>query len=215
MENRLIKPIALILAGFLVVFFGWQAVQYYRHRGLTAVKVTVLPSDSSLKIDGKAVKPGKLYLTAGTHKFVASRALFEDDTKTISTSDIAKNETIYMLPKAVSGAAKVYLLQHPDIQQQREAAGGAESDRIRALVLKKYPIIAKLPQETLRYKIDYSLDSNQKLSLTITTYGIINRPSDYPQYLQQTKDYRAEALDFLKHNNISPNTYPISYVPNI
>lgn len=215
MDKRLIKPVVIVLAIFLVILFGWQALQYYRHRGMTAVKVAVLPDDSSLKIDGKSVKPGRVYLTAGTHKLIASRVLFEDDTESINTADITKNETIYMLPKAVSGAAKAYLLQHPDIQQQREAAGGAESDRIRALVLKKYPIISKLPEETLQYKIDYSLDANQKLSLTITTYGIINRPSDYPQYLQQTKDYRAAALEFLKQNGVSPTTYPINYVPNI
>ena len=213
-----IKKVRLAVYIFLVILvlaLAWQTVVYFQHRGKIGVDVVVLPSDSSLRLDGKSAKPGKIYLTPGNHTFVASRVYFDNDVENINTADITKGETIYMLPAANSSAAKIYLQQHPDIQQEREAAGGAESERIRELLLKKYPIISKLPQENLHYKIDYSVDTNQKFSLKITTYGIINGPSDYTTYVEQTKAYKQEALDFLKQNGVTPNSYPIAYVPNL
>lgn len=199
-----------LLVGLLL---AWQFINSNQHKGLVKIRVSVLPSDSRLTVDTKPVKPGNVYLSAGSHKFVASRVDFEDDTKTIDTSDIAKNQVIYMLPVANSTSAKNYLLRRPDVQKQRESAGGSESERIRNLLVKKYPVIVKLPQETLHYKIDYSIDSNQNFSLSITTYAIINGPGDYTNYIQQTKDYRQEALDFLQKNNVAPNTFSITYLP--
>ena len=198
-----------------LAILAWQVTVYIGHRDKVEVKILVLPNDSSLTIDGQATKPGKKYLTKGDHRLVAARQDFDNDVKTISTSDITKNEIIYMLPAANSAAAKQYLLQHPEIQKQREAAGGIEAARVQTLLLKQYPIISKLPQETLHYKIDYSLDPNQKLSLVITTFAVINRPSQYSQYATNTQAYRQEALGFLKQNGVSANTYPISYKPSL
>jgi hypothetical protein len=120
-----------------------------------------------------------------------------------------------MLPVANSAAAKQWLLQHPDVQQQREAAGGAEADRIRNLLINKYPIISKLPYENLDFKIDYTLDSKNDLSFTITLYAILNRPSQYDQYRQQLQQYKGEALTYLKDNGIDPSKFSIKYIPNI
>lgn len=210
-----LKIILFCLVVLFALTIAWQTVDYFKHRGKVGVNIAVVPADSTLKIDGVQTKPGKIYLIKGTHHLVASRTYFDDDIKNINTADITKNETIYMLPAANSAAAKAYLEQHPDIQQQREAAGGAEAARIQALLNAKYPILSKLPYETLHFKVDYSVDANQNLSLTVTTYGIINGPSDYPLYVQQTAAYKQEALAWLKQNGVGPTTYPITYIPNL
>ncbi|MBX4197625.1 hypothetical protein KW801_03680 [Candidatus Saccharibacteria bacterium] len=213
--NKNLKLSLLILGLFVAIILSFNIVSYIQHRGQIAVKVAVLPSDSSLTVDGKVTAAGKLYLTKGSHKLEASRQDFDRDTKNINTDDIQTGTVIYMLPAANSQAARTWLLQHPDVQKQREAAGGAESERLQTILIKKYPIISKLPKENLHYKIDYSVDANQKFSLTITTYGIINGPADYTRYVEQTKAYKQEALDFLKQNGVGPNTYPINYIPNL
>lgn len=208
------KTVSYLVAIVIIAVVVWQIAVYVGHRGMVGVNIQAVPSDSTLKIDGQPSRLGRVYLKVGTHKLLASRQYFDDDIKTINTSDITKGEIIYMLPAPNSAQAKFYLLEHPDIQKQREAAGGVEAQRIQALLLKKYPVIAKLPHETLDFKVDYSLDPTQKLSLVITTYAIINGPSDYRQYLSQTKQFRQEALDFLKKNGVEANTYPISYIPD-
>jgi hypothetical protein len=213
--NKNLKLGLFILGLFVAIALSFNIFNYIHHRGLVAVRVAVLPSDSSLTVDGKNTKPGKLYLTRGRHALEATRQDFGKDVKDINTDDISAGTVIYMLPAANSQAARIWLLQHPDIQRQREAAGGSESERLQVLLIKKYPIISKLPKENLHYKIDYSVDNDQKFSLTITTYGIINGPSDYNKYVQQTKAYKQEALEFLKQNGVEPSTYPITYIPNL
>jgi hypothetical protein len=214
-SSKKILRFVAVLFMLAILIIGWQVAIYYRHRGLTSVKVAVVPDDSHLTVDGRATKQGTLYLSPGSHKLVASRPLFENDVKNINTADVSPQQTIYLLPTPNSAEAKAWLAQHPEIQREREAAGGAEAQRVQQLLIKKYPITSKLPHETLHYKIDYSLGSNQELSLVITTFGIINRPSEYPQYVEQTKEYKQEALDFLKLNGVNPSTYPITYVPNL
>ena len=120
-----------------------------------------------------------------------------------------------MLPGANSDKAKEYLANHPEIQRDRESAGGAEEERIRQLTLKKYPFLQGLPQENLHYKIDYSLSDNQKPELQVTLYPIINGPSDYPLYLEQTKQYKQEALNYLKNKGANPKDYQITFTPDL
>lgn len=215
LNNNRLRQALLALGIIFLLFVGFQSYQSWRHRGLIGVKVVVLPTDSTLMIDSKTTRPGKIYLTKGDHTLVAYRMDFENDKKSISTNDISKDETIYMLPAARSVAAKQWLLQHPDIQRQREAAGGAEAERARALLVSKYPIINKLPYENFHFKIDYSVDSNSKLSFTITLYAIINRPSQYDEYKQQLQQYKTEALQYLSSNGVDPARFTIKYIPSL
>lgn len=215
MINKKIRLLIFALVSIVILLISWQFVLYLQHRGLTRVKIVVFPTDSLLTVDNKPTKPGNIYLKTGGHRFVASREDFGDDIKSINTGDIISGQTIYMLPVADSAAAINYLLNNPNIQQARESAGGAEAERTRTMLLKKYPVLAKLPQETLDYKISYSVDSSQKVTLVITTYGIINNPSDYSQYTNQTKKYRLEALDYLQKNGVGENTLTITYVPSL
>jgi hypothetical protein len=215
MQRNRLGRLLLVILFLIILVAGWQTILYLQHRGKVPVNIVVLPDDSDLKIDGAKAKPGKIYLTPGTHHLEARRNDFDPASKTIDTHDIPPGDTVYLLPGANSQPAKDYLLQHPDIQRLREAVGGIEAEKARAALLKKYPVIGDLPHETLHFKIDYSLDSNQALSFTITTYAIINGPSDYASYLSQTKDYRQEALNYLKDKGVDTTKYDISYTPRL
>jgi hypothetical protein len=215
MINRRFSSIVILVGVVIAAFLAWQGYEYLKHRGLAGLSVVVLPDDSALTLDGNSVKPGRLYLTPGVHNLKATRADFGDDTKTINTADIQKGDVIYMLPKASTLAAKDWLVQHPAVQRAREAAGGAEAERERRLLISNYPFLDKLPQENLHYKIDYSINSQQVVSLTITTLAIINGPADYPNYVQNTKAYRQEAINFLKQNGVDVSTFKITYIPDL
>lgn len=49
---------------------------------------------------------------------------------------------------------------------------------------------------------------------TITLYAIINRPDQYDFYKDQLREYKQNALDYLKNNNINPETTNIIYEPD-
>jgi hypothetical protein len=197
---------------FLVV--GFWLFESFIHRGLVKTTIVLLPEDSSLTIDGKPSKSGSIYLKSGKHTLVASREYFDSDVKKINTDDIVSSEKIYLLPKAESSQAKKWLIDHPDVQQEREVAGGSDEARNQRLISKNYPIISQLPYENEHFKIDYSFSSDGKPNFTITLYGILNKPDQYPEYLRQLKQYKQEALAYLSKNKVAPSDYKITYLPN-
>lgn len=96
-------------------------------------------------------------------------------------------------------------------------------------VTRLYPILKYVPHETVDYKIDYKLltfgggenDSEEsntqsvtKPVLTITLYATMNRPDQASFYQQQLKDYKQEALKYLKDSGFNPTDLEIRYEPS-
>jgi len=181
------------------------------------VKITIkaIPDDSTINMDGKNIKAGSIYVRPGSHLLVVSRQYFDSITKHIDTKDTSPSDTIYLLPVPNSDAAKAWLNNHPEVQQQREAYAGLESQKIQGQLLKKYPVIRQLPVYNSHYRIDYSIDPGGTINFSITLYPIINGPGQYNKYLSQLQQYKAEALRFLKNNRINPAAYKITYTPDI
>jgi len=48
---------------------------------------------------------------------------------------------------------------------------------------------------------------------TITLYAIINRPDQYDYYKDQLREFKQNALDYLRNNNINPDKADIVYEP--
>jgi hypothetical protein len=192
-----ILGIAAIVILVLVLF----VIPYFQHRGKVALKVTVLPKDSTLFVDNKKVRAGRVYLTPGKHSLKATRQYFSDATKSIDTTKIDTKETIYLMPKPNSDKAFEYLEGHPEEQQQREAAESAAVQKQQSQ-LSKYPIISQLPYTAagFEYTIDYDTttddNGNIKLSFVVSI---------------QNDDARAEALQWFKDHNTDPSTLNITF----
>lgn len=214
-ENQkiLIRLFAAFVAILIVLVGGAYLHSYISHRGKFKLVVEVVPADSQLYLDGKKTKAGNVYVTFGNHELKASRQYFDTVKKTVSSYD-AGSGIIYLMPIPTSQEAKDWLLDHPDVQKKREYVGGLEATAAQKELAKKYPIINKLPVYNSQYKIDYSIGSDGKLSFSVTLFGILNRPSQYNQYLSQLQQYKAEALKFLVDNHIDPSKYKITYTPN-
>jgi hypothetical protein len=63
--------------------------------------------------------------------------------------------------------------------------------------------------ENEKYKIRELNDS-----YTITLYAIINNPSQYDTYKDQLKQYKQEALDYMKSKDIDTTKVKITYEPD-
>jgi len=70
--------------------------------------------------------------------------------------------------------------------------------------IKNYELVTENEQFKIR-KLDDTY--------TITLYAIINRPDQYDYYKDQLRDYKQNALNYLKHNNINPDKVNIIYEP--
>lgn len=197
--------VVLILLVLWIVFA-------YQPPGTLAVRVVVLPYDSTLTVDDKPSSAGRLFLSLGTHTLKASRSDFTDVTKTIKTDDLKPNQVIYMMPLPNSEAAIKWLEAHPEVQELREKAGAEDAATRQQEISKKFPIIDELPYESLDFRIAYGLTSDNKLTLQITLYPYALK-SNTTVYQQQLRDFKAEAKQWLSQNGVNLTDYEVTFDP--
>ncbi|HSX36487.1 MAG TPA: hypothetical protein VLH84_06160 [Patescibacteria group bacterium] len=205
------QKLLLIVGGFLVLALVVAALLLGKSGTGVQVQVQALPADSAITLDGKPIKAGHVQLSPGTHVFEATRQYFDPVTKTVDTKGLNKSRVIYLMPIPNSSAAMNYLLNHPAVQQQREAAAGADAAQTSQNLTATYPIIGYLPYQTTDFKVDYSLDSKNTLSLLVTVYPIADPTTDRTDYTQQYNGYKAEALQFIQSNKVNITTTQITY----
>lgn len=212
-RQRIILIIAAILTLGALIFAAivtWNTV-VPPSNGVN-VNVQALPNDSHITLDGKTINAGKTFLATGTHTFKATRQYFTDATQIVHTQDLKNNQNIYLMPSPDSEQAKQYLIDHPDIQRQREAVGGVIETQKAKQFSGDNPIVTQLPHNTIDYTISYSVDDKNNLSFNITLNPYA-KPDDPVHYKQQYDDFKQEALDWLKSNNVDVTRYPITYDP--
>ena len=197
------KQRQLVTIGFIgiAVILVWGTVTAISHRGKAHVDIEVSPTDSSLFIDGQSAKPGKRWMTKTTHTFKASRKDFADDSKTVNLTSIDTSLPIYLTPKPNSAAAEAYLKAHPQDQAKREAAGGANEQRIQDQ-LSKNTLIGQLPYTApgFEFSVDYNAESDNNGNVKVTLYISAN-----------TDKAKQDALDWIKSQGTDPNTQTIIY----
>lgn len=206
------KKVVLLAAACIVILalFFYAAIS---KSGAYTINIEVVPADAKLFMGTTEIKQGKRELRPGKHTFTAKRPPFDDASKTIDTSTFPKGSTLYLIPEATSEEAKKMLRDDPELQAARESAGGNEAILQQQILGTKYPVLAVLPEANTHYKIDYGI-KDEVLSIQVTLFAILNRPSQYEDYTKQLKEYKTEALEFLKKYGITPENTTISYTPD-
>ncbi len=214
-QNSKQRPIIVIFFLLFILVIGWFGFNYFQHRGMVKTSLEAVPKESIIYVDGMVTKPGTIYLTPGVHTLKATFPDFTDAIKNIDTKDVMRSDKIYLLPAPTSDRAKAWLAQNPEVQQQREKAGGAMADSTQRLLTSKYPVLVQLPYENDDFKVDYSVTKDNKLELTITLLGVLNRPSQYDPslYKAEYSSLKSAALKYLKNNNVNTDIVKINYLP--
>lgn len=78
--------------------------------------------------------------------------------------------------------------------------------------LSRSPLVQALPHSTTRYRIDGHIRDGE-LVLTITLHAVINQASQQARYRDQLRQYRAEALDFIRSRGSDPSLLQITFAP--
>jgi hypothetical protein len=207
------RLIVILLGLFIFVVIAWQVALLVSRQGLVRLEVVAVPSDSTITLDGNSIQAGSIYVSQGKHLLKASRVYFSPATVSVNTVDLGDTNTVYLLPDPSSPAAISWLEEHPEEQLQREAYGGVQENKTQQVLTKASPIIKKLPAYNFRYRIDYSIASNNHLAFKITLYP--SGSKDSAEYKQQLQTYRDEALSYLKSNGVDPAKQSISYSPTL
>lgn len=208
------RSIKLIVMFVSIGILGWVISTQISRRGMDKLVITVIPSDSTILIGEKKIHSGTTYVTPGEYTLTASRKDFVKKTKKINSNEI-KNTTTYILLDPANSAGDQWFTTHPKEASLRENIISDNISRQQAEFQKKNPILAKLPVYNSDYRIDYSSDAANNIEYQITLYAIINGPADRPRYLAQLKQYKAEAINFLKSSGVDVTSARISYTPDI
>lgn len=195
--------IALMLLLFRTSSFG----------GIT-VEVIVVPTDSTLTIDGEVAQPGKITLSPGKHTLKATREHFGDVVKEIDTDTVDPSTPIYLMPHPDTPEAIEYLKNDPSEQQLRERGAGQEFTQTQQRLLQDYPILTNLPYQTIDYKIDYQVAESGDVQFTITLYPPNAITPGTTEYKTQLRSFVASALEYMEDNEVDTNTANINITPN-
>lgn len=213
--NQKRRTILIILSvGAILGLFGWAVFSSLRHRGETMVKIIVVPEDSKITVDGAQSKSGTVYLKPGKHEIKASRQYFTDVTKNVDTKDLKSGQEIYLLPGIDSPEAIKWLNDHPEVQEMREAVGGAQAAANSETIAEKYPFITNLPYRTLDFQVDYSITGEKyDISFQVTLNPVAVIPGT-PEYKQQVVEYKQLALEYLESQGVDTKKAKISFDPD-
>lgn len=74
------------------------------------------------------------------------------------------------------------------------------------------PLVHVLPHSTSHYRIDYRV-AGHHLVLTITLLAVVNHAYQLDAAMAQLRQYKEEALDFLRTQGEDPAKYSITYQP--
>ncbi|MGH9153844.1 MAG: hypothetical protein ACRD03_15910 [Acidimicrobiales bacterium] len=70
-----------------------------------------------------------------------------------------------------------------------------------------------LPHWTPHYSIDFSVGTDGRLALRVTLLVVLNNPRDMATYQAQLRQYKAEALEFIRAQGDDPATYTVAFLP--
>jgi len=194
--KKWLTMIAVLVAilGALLLLAGWLVNKRAN------VLIEAAPSDTTLVLDGKRVRAGKLYTPPGAHRLHASRSGFADkDIAFDSASSGFQTVTVVLSPNSAEGNA--YLAKHPQEQLKREALGGKQLEKQGSEQAQKNPIITILPYTDREFSIDYG--KSQKNPSDANAIGV------YIKYSSESG--KQQALDWLKFKGYDPNKLEIIY----
>lgn len=185
--NDKIKIISALGVLFMIIITLYFTVTYVSRINKVAIDIDIAPTDAIVRIDGKKVSRGTVYLDPGVYQIEASREGFREISDKLRTNSMS-SYGIMLEPE--SEEAKQWVDDNPkDYEQARILSQEAlrESGEVFA---EKNPITRHLPYRTFQYVIGYQRDpsdpSNNSIIITI----------DAGEGYRQSALYRIRQLGF-------------------
>lgn len=87
--------------------------------------------------------------------------------------------------------------------------GLAATDRLE----RRHRLAQALPHSTPHYRIDFTVDADERLRLVVTLLPVLNDTRDLAAYRAELRRYKAEALAFIAAQGDDPSTYTVAFLP--
>lgn len=193
-NTKKIIILALAVAIMILLFF---MIQGFSRSSKIATTIEVMPKDSIVKMDGKTISSGTLYVKPGEHVFTAEKSGFNTAKSTII---IAKdNHYAGLTPDPVSADAISWAKQ-PQNALEIERIGGIRSENSGKDASLKNPIIDRLPYSDILgpFTVDYAFDATDSTK----THIVISN---------STPNGRVKALQWIRDQGFDPANLTINF----
>lgn len=166
------------------------------------VNLVASPSAATILLDGnKRLQPGKVYISPGKHRLVASFNGFATRTIVFSSSTGLTEVDVILEPNSQVGYD--WLNTHPDDVGVRQNIGGRNYNNSAQTLLREFPIVANLPTygPGSEYEISYGSVTN--------TSGSSKLEIDIIYYTQAGKQ---AGLQWLQSQPYGMNKFNVKYI---
>lgn len=196
-NKRFIVVVLLVLTLGII---GYEVGLAISHRNKIPISIGVSPTDSVVRLSGKKIHAGTVYISPGDYTFRAEHALFDAVEQKVTVGTTSLRRVILIAP-STSDAAKKWLQDHPSEDATRQQLSAELSNQQGQILVQKNPIIKDLPYIDNTYRIDYGAS--------------VKNPNDSNAiaiYIKSTDDNaKQQALDWLKFKGYDPTKLEIYY----
>ena len=193
-----------ILLFFLVILASSTAVFLYNsvrgEKNISFIKLVVVPSGSTAKLDGEGVKAGTLKLKPGNHTVIVAKKGF---TTQVQKFNLQTEETRFVGIALISNSADTrdWYRDHPEDQRLLESISSQTFDQYSKEIAKKTPLVNDLPLIDRLFRIDYGQSQQYP-----------NDPSAIAIYITYySQEGKQQALDWIKFKGYDPTKLEIIY----
>ena len=176
MKTKSVIIIVITLVIFLIII---SLFVFSNKKATTGVNIIIVPSDSEIMLDGKVVPSGTNSTKPGKHTVEVKRKDFDNNKLTVNVvSNQIQLVTVGLSPNNSIGIK--WQKEHQKEYLELENIGDIPIQQNSADILKKYPIIANLPQDMSPiYRIDYGISKKYPGdTLKIAIYISSDNPTD-------------------------------------
>ena len=190
-DNKKVKFIIVIgiAVGLLFIIFLFS-----RLFSKATLNVYTIPKNSTITINNKNYRTGKISLKPGDYTIKASKAGFSEVEKRITIDAGADEQRIGLFPEPESEEALQWANDNPSIMLEREGLAGEQARLEGEAFRAKNPILSQLPYRSLLFSIDYGVSETDK-NEAIVSIGA-SSSTDRSYALSQIKDWGYNPADY-------------------
>jgi hypothetical protein len=206
----------LLLVGAAILFSAAVLVWYFTTVGAKVkTEIYVVPSDTTVTMDGKPIKTGQASISKGKHVFKGTRQYFGDVTKNIDTATLTGKKTIYLALAPNDPRGDAFLDAHPEERARYERVSGAEFSALQERLINNFPVISRLPYQTVDYKIDYDVTKDKQNIVFLVRIFMPNALTPGTElYDKELLRLKKEALGYLERNAVDTKKATITFSTN-
>lgn len=163
------KRFIIIVTTLFILFSVWATIDAISHIGKIPVVVSLVPNDATISLSDKKIGSGTQWITPGTYTLTVSKNGFQTLKDSVIVTDKKQQNVIAASLVPQTKEAKEWAVKHEKDYKRNEEYGAIQASSNGAYFSDSNPITKQLPFIDPYFKIGYTRNNDQTITLTINT----------------------------------------------